>query len=1374
MKILTLSSERFKSATLNETIMDNIDKAKQIFFSISKKPPTLEEALKAMGYDNAKDITEVFIKKAREKMAEFEGYLLTIDEIATIFCYTSEWDPKEFGEIESPCKMLNNSLCVDRSNPVLRKTNCFLFLLLQALRKLPRHVPDNHFLYKGVRARVDTESTPKLSGMIPYAVGNEKIWWGFASTTENMKASQDLIGENEGTLFMVGGDVWGYNISAFSDFPEEEEILLEPERRMSITNVSTAGKIVTVSLNMLDTPLVLDDIIKVATPLDVKERAFNIKDVPKNLKVESITYNSVRLSWTPLPVKDIVYQVAMKRTDTGLFNRNIETVYEGKEAFYVMESLDQNTEYEFRVCCGCEGKWGKWSDKVDAKTKMISWKLCPETVDFERKYVLDENCPRIAAKLDNLFYCSTLIGDLPLPANKVTSWNIKMLRSRNNNGDGILIGVAPADIDQNVDDNFSKCGWYFSWHTSTLWSGRPQKYADREYGPRKGRDGEYISLGNTVGISMDTTSGDLSFVLNDVSLGVAYDKIPLDKPLVPCVLLWNRGDMVELDTTGVKENVDSTIPAPSGITTKSTTWDAITLKWNPVDDVTFYQIETDGSKFRNVTITNAFTKRGLLPDTEHSFRVRAVRGNFAGEWSSVAKHKTEPESFEISAWKEYPDDGERDRKYVLDEDNPRIATNVGRWTTIVGNTPVPLNTLTLWSIKVLRSEENDGYGIFLGIAPAGVKQNDYANFSKSGWFFDCYDSTLRSGHPHNYWNKPYGPRKKSGMYVRTRDTVGLSMDTTKGELSFVVNDVNLGAAYEGISLDRPLVPCVLLVYEGDSVEFDISEAKENVNNFISIPANVTAKSSTWESITLTWDSVDGSSFYQVEMDGKKILAPTNIITRRGLKPDTEYVFRIRTARGSSVSGWSEPVKGRTQKESFETSWWKECPSDIDANMRYAVNELNFKVAKRVGEGLYKYCTIIGTATLPPSRVNSWNVKILESVRNDGQGIFVGVAPADINQGDDDNRNKCGWYYDCYNSSLFSGPPHSYKGKEYGPRKRKGKYVRAGDSVGVVMDMVKGEASFTVSGVNYGVAYTGIPIDKPLVPCVFLRYQNDTVELDISKVEDNINNSIPIPCNIIARTITWDTIFLSWGTVDGASFYQIEIDGSNSWDTATTGAFTKRGFLPDTDHTFRVRAVKGNVLSAWSDFIRVRTPKEYFETSWWKDCPEDVDPKMKYSIYERNFRVATMMGASLFKFCTIIGTTPVPPNRMTAWGIQILKSQENASGFGIYVGVAPSDINQGDDDNFNKCGWYIDCANSTLFSGPPHNYMGEPYGPMRWYGQFTRMGDTVGVILDTMKGELSFVLDNVNYGPGYMSIPLNKPLVPCVLLRSKGDSVVLLI
>ena len=48
--------------------------------------------------------------------------------------------------------------------------------------------------------------------------------------------------------------------------------------------------------------------------------------------------------------------------------------------------------------------------------------------------------------------------------------------------------------------------------------------------------------------------------------------------------------------------------------------------------------------------------------------------------------------------------------------------------------------------------------------------------------------------------------------------MGVVTDTTKGELSFVVSDVNLGVAFNGIPLDKPLVPCVLIYCENEFVE----------------------------------------------------------------------------------------------------------------------------------------------------------------------------------------------------------------------------------------------------------------------------------------------------------------------------------------------------------------------------------------------------------------------------------------------------------------------------------------------------------------------------------------------------------------------------
>ena len=154
--------------------------------------------------------------------------------------------------------------------------------------------------------------------------------------------------------------------------------------------------------------------------------------------------------------------------------------------------------------------------------------------------------------------------------------------------------------------------------------------------------------------------------------------------------------------------------------------------------------------------------------------------------------------------------------------------------------------------------------------------------------------------------------------------------------------------------------------------------------------------------------------------------------------------------------------------------------------------MNTRVATKINRG--SYCTIIGNTPLPHNKVTSWNIRILKSNDYSGYDIHIGIASFSINQNDDNNYYKCGWYFDCYGSGLWSGPPHNYRGKEYGPRKEDyGQYVHTGDNVSVVMDTAKSELSFVVNGVNLGVAYDGIPLDKPLVPCVKATYAGDSVE-----------------------------------------------------------------------------------------------------------------------------------------------------------------------------------------------------------------------------------------------------------------------------------------
>ena len=503
-----------------------------------------------------------------------------------------------------------------------------------------------------------------------------------------------------------------------------------------------------------------------------------------------------------------------------------------------------------------------------------------------------------------------------------------------------------------------------------------------------------------------------------------------------------------------------------------------------------------------------------------------------------------------------------------------------------------------------------------------------------------------------------------------------------------------------------------------------------------------------------------------------VLDDDSCFSSNGLWAGATYVLMVKVEHNGQASKWSDSFEFSVPEPSSDCGW-KTYPEGIDSRRWYVVGEESHKVITKTGRSDLSNCTCVWESSLVLGKVASWNIKILKSRYNDGDGICIGVAPFDINQNDGFNFIKCGWYLRCYDSTLCSGPPHNYAENEYGPRKGFGGYVHTGDSVGVVMDTTKCELSFVVDGVNWGVAFDGIPLDKPLVPCVILRCEGDSVELDTSEMKESVNSSIFIPSNITTKNITWDSITLSWNAVERASFYQIEVDESKFWGASSTNTFTKRGFFPETEHSFRVRAVCGNEVSEWSDVVKGRTQKESFETSGWKECPDNVDDNRKYSVDEMNPRTATKINDD--GYCTIIGNTPLPHNKVTSWNIKILKPRDN-DGYGIFVGVAPSDINQNEDCNYDKCGWYFNCYDSALCSGPPHNYWNKKYGPKKEKGQYIHTGDSVGVVMDTTKtkGKLSFVVNGANLGVTYKGIPLDKPLVPCVLLYCDSDSVELIV
>lgn len=71
-----------------------------------------------------------------------------------------------------------------------------------------------------------------------------------------------------------------------------------------------------------------------------------------------------------------------------------------------------------------------------------------------------------------------------------------------------------------------------------------------------------------------------------------------------------------------------------------------------------------------------------------------------------------------------PDDTNNKRKYGINGENPMTITKINGdvYFTIIGNSPVPLDTVTSWNIKVLKLKKNS---IYVSVTPFDINQNEY-------------------------------------------------------------------------------------------------------------------------------------------------------------------------------------------------------------------------------------------------------------------------------------------------------------------------------------------------------------------------------------------------------------------------------------------------------------------------------------------------------------------------------------------------------------------------------------------------------------------------------------------------------------------------
>ena len=164
--------------------------------------------------------------------------------------------------------------------------------------------------------------------------------------------------------------------------------------------------------------------------------------------------------------------------------------------------------------------------------------------------------------------------------------------------------------------------------------------------------------------------------------------------------------------------------------------------------------------------------------------------------------------------------------------------------------------------------------------------------------------------------------------------------------------------------------------------------------------------------------------------------------------------------------------------------FRECPPNINNNRIYTLSGDNKNIFTKTGTNFAWMGTICEKELDKSIEEHKWKIKILKTTQN--KYIMVGVAPSDFDINSSE-YNTCGWYFYCYTSTLYSGPPFNYDNKRTN-------LSQVNNEIIIVMNMKKKSLKFIINGEDKGDSYTDIPMDKSLFPAVLLSNTNDSIEI----------------------------------------------------------------------------------------------------------------------------------------------------------------------------------------------------------------------------------------------------------------------------------------
>ena len=153
--------------------------------------------------------------------------------------------------------------------------------------------------------------------------------------------------------------------------------------------------------------------------------------------------------------------------------------------------------------------------------------------------------------------------------------------------------------------------------------------------------------------------------------------------------------------------------------------------------------------------------------------------------------------------------------------------------------------------------------------------------------------------------------------------------------------------------------------------------------------------------------------------------------------------------------------------------------------------------------------------------------------------------------------------------------------------------------------------------------------------------------------------------------------------------------------------------------------------------------------------------LNYSVSENGLIATKNSGTENNWDCTITGDKEIPKNKISKWKIRINETKNSQ----IIIGIGPQNPNN--KSNFNSDCWTFYCNDShkIIKSTSTSDYNGHS-------GKLKK-GDIVEVTIDRILGNLSFAVNDSDYGIACSDIPKDDILYPVIILENMNDAVELI-